>query len=163
MFSLNTDEQAAETGRLEIREMTDKEVDEVCRLEEETFSMPWKKKDFLEMIENDHMCYLVVLKDERVIAGAGIREIVGDIEITNVAVKKDFRNRGIGTMLINAVIDKGHEMGGGDFTLEVRAGNEAAIALYEKAGFKTEGVRKDFYERPVEDGLIMWKRGNGSL
>ncbi len=138
--------------------MTDNEVDEVCALEEETFSMPWKKKDFLRMIEDDHMCYLVAMLDGSVIAGAGIREIAGDIEITNVAVKEKYRKHGYGTKLLDAVIEKGREMGGLAYTLEVRKSNKAAIALYEKAGFKTEGVRKDFYEKPVEDGLIMWKR-----
>lgn len=60
--------------------------------------------------------------------------------------------------MLSELLKRGKCMGIEAFTLEVRKSNEAAIHLYEKAGFVTEGVRKNFYEKPVEDGLIMWKR-----
>ena len=110
------------------------------------------------MIERDNMTYLVIVCGDRIIGGAGIREIVGDIEITNVAILQEFRNRGYGKMLLNAVIEEGKRLGGSQFTLEVRQSNQAAIRLYEGVGFQSEGVRKDFYEKPKEDALIMWKR-----
>ncbi len=141
-----------------IRSMTEEDADSVSRMEEETFSMPWRKQDFLDMIERDNMSYLVAVKNGEVIGGAGIREIVGDIEITNVVIKKEFRNRGYGRKLLEAVIEEGMRLGGKQFTLEVRKSNEAAIKLYEGAGFKAEGVRKGFYEKPKEDALIMWRR-----
>ena len=56
------------------------------------------------------------------------------------------------------LMEEGYRMGVEAFTLEVRKSNEAAIHLYEKLGFVTEGIRKNFYEEPTEDALIMWKR-----
>ncbi|MCR4922748.1 MAG: ribosomal protein S18-alanine N-acetyltransferase [Lachnospiraceae bacterium] len=143
---------------IEINEMTDKDIDEVCSIEEECFSMPWRREDFLQMIENDHMSYLVVKDAGEICGGAGIREIVGDIEITNVAIKAAYRNRGYGHKLVQALLEKGRELGGKSFTLEVRTSNVAAISVYKDLGFLTEGVRRNFYEKPVEDALIMWKR-----
>ncbi|MCR4922743.1 MAG: ribosomal protein S18-alanine N-acetyltransferase [Lachnospiraceae bacterium] len=143
---------------IEITEMTDKDIDAVCSIEEECFSMPWRREDFLQMIENDHMSYLVVKDAGEIFGGAGIREIVGDIEITNVAIKAEYRNQGYGHMLLQALLEKGRELGGKAFTLEVRISNVAAISVYKDLGFLTEGVRKNFYEKPVEDALIMWKR-----
>ena len=78
--------------------------------------------------------------------------------MVNVAVKPEYRKRGIASGLLNELMRAGSERGVKDYTLEVRAGNHGAIALYENLGFKSEGIRKDFYREPVEDALIMWKR-----
>lgn len=147
-----------EKNNIVIRPMTEEDADEVTKIEEETFSMPWRKQDFLDMISRDNMTCLVITLDDKVIGGAGIREIVGDIEITNVVVKEGFRGNGYGKRLLEEVLKEGKRLGGTAFTLEVRKSNLAAIRLYEGAGFKTEGVRKDFYEKPREDALIMWFR-----
>ncbi|MCR5790471.1 MAG: tRNA (adenosine(37)-N6)-threonylcarbamoyltransferase complex dimerization subunit type 1 TsaB [Lachnospiraceae bacterium] len=141
-----------------IRPMTETDADQVAAIEETTFSMPWRKQDFLDMIARDHMNYLVAEKNGRIIGGAGIREIVGDIEITNVVIAEEYRGQGYGRRLMEAVLSEGRRLGGTQFTLEVRRSNTAAVRLYEGAGFQTEGVRKDFYEKPREDALIMWKR-----
>ena len=61
-------------------------------------------------------------------------------------------------MMLEYLLEKGRNAGVEAFILEVRKSNENAIHLYEKLGFVTEGIRKNFYEKPVEDGLIMWKR-----
>ena len=82
-----------------------------------------------------------------------------DGEIGNVAVLPEYRGKGIAKALLTQALEYGeHELGMTLFTLEVRAGNAAAIHLYESAGFRTEGLRPRFYMDPVEDALIMWKR-----
>ena len=103
-------------------------------------------------------CYLVGLMEEEVVASCGLRNIVGDGEITNVVTKSSARGRGIGEQMLLKLLEEGTAMGVEAFTLEVRKSNDAAIHLYEKLGFVTEGVRKNFYEDPTEDALIMWKR-----
>jgi len=143
---------------VQIREMTDVDVDSVCQIEQETFSMPWRRQDFLDMIERDSLLYLVAEFDNIIIGGCGLRIIVGDGEITNVAIRQDYRNRGYGSLLLRELISKGREMGVTAFTLEVRCSNFSAIHIYEKLGFITEGIRKDFYEKPCEDAVIMWRR-----
>lgn len=141
-----------------IKPLTEDYVDQVCVLEEEAFSMPWHKESFLEMIANKNARYLVALQEEEVLGCCGLRNIVGEGEITNVVVRSDVRAKGIARQMLTRLLEEGTEMGVEAFTLEVRKGNAAAIHLYEKLGFITEGIRKNFYEKPTEDALIMWKR-----
>lgn len=141
-----------------IEELEEKDVEAVSKIEERTFSMPWSAKDFLQMIKDENALYLTAKSDGILIACCGVRNILGDGEITNVVVDEPYRKRGIGSRMLSELLKKGKQIGIKAFTLEVRKSNEAAIRLYEKAGFVTEGIRKNFYEKPVEDGLIMWKR-----
>ena len=84
---------------------------------------------------------------------------MGEGEITNVVVRDDCQNRGIGRKLMDELLMRGEkEIGIEAFTLEVRIGNRSAIHLYESLGFVSAGIRKNFYEKPVEDAMIMWKR-----
>ena len=141
-----------------IKPLTEEYVDQVCVLEEEAFSMPWHKESFLEMIANENACYLVALIGEEVVASCGLRHIVGEGEITNVVTKNTMRGKGIGRQILLQLLEEGAKMGAEAFTLEVRVSNAPAIHLYESLGFVSEGVRKNFYEEPTEDALIMWKR-----
>ena len=143
---------------LQIKPLTEEYVDQVCVLEEEAFSMPWHRESFLEMISNKDACYLIGLLGEEVVASCGLRNIVGDGEITNVVTKASARGKGFGKQMLLKLLEEGSAMGVEAFTLEVRKSNAPAIGLYEKLGFVTEGVRKNFYEEPTEDALIMWKR-----
>lgn len=143
-----------------MREMTLADVNAVCVLEEMAFSMPWHKESFIEMIENKDALYLVA-DDEHagVIGCCGVRSIVGEGDISNVVVHPDFRNKGVAYDMLMQLLSRGEkDFGIKEFTLEVRYSNMGAIHLYEKLGFASEGVRKNFYEEPVEDALIMWKR-----
>lgn len=141
-----------------IKPLTEEYVDAVCVLEEEAFSMPWHKESFLEMINNKDACYLVGLWEEEVVASCGLRNIVGDGEITNVVTKAAMRGKGVAKQMLLRLMEEGVKMGVEAFTLEVRKSNAPAIHLYESLGFVTEGIRKNFYEEPQEDALIMWKR-----
>lgn len=143
---------------IRISPLTEEWVDQVCSLEEEAFSMPWHRESFLEMIENPDACYLVALSGEQAVASCGLREIVGEGEITNVVTAGAWRRKGIGKLLLTKLLEEGIKRGISAFTLEVRCSNQAAISLYKSLGFKEEGVRPGFYEKPREDALIMWKR-----
>ncbi len=147
-----------ENEMVKIREMLECDVGDVARIEEETFSMPWSEDAFREMISRDNMSYLVADLGGQIIGGAGIRNILGDAEITNVVIKETYRRRGYGKLLLKALLEKGRQIGANAFTLEVRTSNLPAIMLYKRLGFTEEGTRKNFYERPQEDALIMWKR-----
>lgn len=141
-----------------IREMKANDVEAVSKIESETFSMPWSAKDFLEMVEADYAYYYVAELNGEIAGCCGIRNIAGEGEITNVVVAEKHRQKGIGRKLMEYMLLKALENGMGDCTLEVRVSNQPAIRLYEGLGFKGEGVRPDFYEKPREDALIMWKR-----
>ena len=151
----------AERERLEqihIRPMRKEDVEIISRLEEETFSMPWSRDAFLEMITKDDAGYYVAEKNGWVIGGCGVLMAAGEGNITNVVVDKKERNKGIGTQMLQYLIEDGYKKGLQAFTLEVRVSNTAAIHVYEKLGFFSEGIRPNFYEKPAEDAMIMWKR-----
>lgn len=82
----------------------------------------------------------------------------GEGNITNVVVAEEARNKGIGTKMLRHLMEEGERNGLGAFTLEVRVSNAPAIHVYEKLGFLSEGIRPNFYEKPAEDAVIMWKR-----
>ena len=92
------------------------------------------------------------------VGSCGVTNVSGDGEIDNVVVDEAYRNRGIATAMLEETLRRGYAMGVEAFTLEVRVSNAPAIHLYEKAGFVSEGIRPRFYEKPVEDALILWKR-----
>lgn len=141
-----------------VRPMTIEDVEEASKIEAMVFSMPWKADDFAEMILADYAYYFVATNSDRVVGIIGLRNLAGEGEITNVAVSPDYRRYGIGRKMLKRVLDQASQLGVKDITLEVRASNEPAISLYTSEGFVTEGVRKGFYEKPVEDALIMWRR-----
>ncbi len=147
---------------LTIRELTMEDIDQVCALEEMVFSMPWQRDAFIEMVENKDALYLVVEEKSNpgvVIAACGMRHIVGEGDISNVVVHPHYRKRGIARQMLAELMNRGNQKFGIEaYTLEVRKSNEDAIHLYEYHGFVSEGIRKNFYEKPTEDALIMWKR-----
>ncbi len=144
---------------MKICPMTEQDVTEAAKLEEKVFSMPWKAGDFLEMVKAPYAYYFVARKEERLTGICGLRDIAGEGEICNVAVDPEYRRCGIGGKLLEAALAKCEELKITDVTLEVRVSNKPAIHLYEKYGFRSEGIRPGFYEKPDEDALIMWRRG----
>lgn len=140
------------------RAMTPEDVPYISRLEEETFSMPWSPESFLQMITKEDTRYYVAEEDGHLLGGCGLWMVAGEGNITNVAVVPRARRRGVGTGLLNYLMMEGDREGVTAYTLEVRVSNEAAIRMYEKLGFSSEGIRPNFYEKPTEDAMIMWKR-----
>lgn len=140
------------------RKMRAEDVPFISRLEEETFSMPWSAESFLQMIEKEDTTYFVAEEDGRLLGGCGLLLIAGEGNITNVVVAPEARRRGVATGLLTYLMSEGDRAGLTAYTLEVRVSNAAAIGLYGKLGFVSEGVRPGFYEKPTEDAMIMWKR-----
>ncbi|MCM1536819.1 MAG: tRNA (adenosine(37)-N6)-threonylcarbamoyltransferase complex dimerization subunit type 1 TsaB [bacterium] len=141
-----------------IRRMREEDLEQVSRLEEETFSMPWSISAFREMVNHPDAYYFVAVDRDSVCGTCGIRNLAGEGELTNVVVREEYRNSGLGQLLIAEALDKARAAGMQAFTLEVRKSNAAAIHVYEKLGFVSEGIRPGFYEKPAEDAVIMWKR-----
>lgn len=140
------------------REMKPEDVEQVSRMEEEAFSMPWSPQAFLEMIESENAYYIVAEKDGVIVGACGVLQVLDEGDITNVVVDAARRGQGIATAMLSFLMQEGEKRGICSFTLEVRVSNEAAIHIYEKLGFVCEGKRKNFYEKPREDACIMWKR-----
>lgn len=145
--------------QITIRKLKESDILTLARIERESFSHPWSEESFRELLSIDYARYLVAEADEKVVGSAGMRVVYGEGDIDNVVVDTGYRGNGIAGALISELIALGESEGVKEFTLEVRVSNAPAIRVYEKAGFKTEGVRPGFYEDPKEDALIMWRRG----
>ncbi len=143
-------------GEIIIRKMQPEDLAEVCKIEKDNFSLPWSEKSFLESMEREDTVFLVALEDEDVAGYIGCYCIAGAGEITNVAVKASHRRKGIGGKLLQKLYEEGAALDTQEYFLEVRESNEAAIGLYLSQGFVKEGIRKNFYEKPVENAVIMW-------
>ena len=143
-------------GEIIIRKMQPEDLAEVCKIEKDNFSLPWSEKSFLESMERNDTVFLVALEDEEVAGYIGCYCIAGAGEITNVAVKVSYRRKGIGGKLLQKLYEEGAALDTQEYFLEVRESNEAAIGLYLRQGFVKEGIRKNFYEKPVENAVIMW-------
>lgn len=148
-----------------IREMQQKDLEEVTALEAACFSMPWKYYDFEETLTNPDRFYLVAEADhvteaipDRILGGCMLTHIAGEGDISNVAVYEKYRKNGIAAVLMTELLRLGAARYGiTAFTLEVRSKNISARRLYEKFGFEPKGVRPNFYEKPKDDAVIMWK------
>ena len=143
--------------------MTINDIEEVSKMEERCFSMPWSKDAYEQALQSNDVVYVVAKEEERIVGGCGVRNILSEGEITNVMVDEPFRGQKISYPMMQKLLEEGRKIGIEQFFLEVRAGNKPAVHLYEKCGFKIEGVRKNLYEMPKEDGLIMWKRAEREL
>ena len=143
-----------------IRPMELRDVEAVAKIESICFTMPWSEKSYRDTLANGNALYLVAeTEDTKEIVGmCGVLKIIDEGDVSNVAVHPDYRRKNVAKQMMKELLARGQSFGIDAFTLEVRAGNEAAVKLYEHFGFRTEGVRKNFYDKPVEDALIMWKR-----
>ena len=143
---------------VKIRKLEKRDVETVSMIEAQSFSMPWSAKDFEQLIEDEKSLYLVAELDGQVIGCCGVTNVCGEGNINNVVVSERYRSKGVAYSMMKELLGQGYEMGCLEFTLEVRVSNAPAIHLYEKLGFVSEGIRPRFYERPVEDAMIMWIR-----
>jgi ribosomal-protein-alanine N-acetyltransferase len=144
-----------------IRKANSDDVAQIAELEKLCFPHPWSEADIRKDIaENILATYIVCLEaddnEEKIVAYAGIWNVVDEGHITNVAVHPGHRRRGVATMVVDNLLQVARERGAERFTLEVRRSNRSAIELYEKFGFREVGYRKGYYTAENEDALIMW-------
>lgn len=138
-----------------IRLMESRDIPAVAELEQQTFSMPWSEKALEESLAQEYYTFLVAEVLGEVAGYMGLYRVLDEGDVTNIAVAQQYRRQGIGQALLTEMLRLVQEKGTVLVNLEVRAGNEGAIALYEKMGFQTIGRRKNFYEKPVEDAVLM--------
>ena len=120
---------------------------------------PWSYEAFYnEIVTNtDRTLYLAAQLNGETVGYMGVWQILDEGHITNVAVSPDHRRRHIGEAIIRTMLDETFKAGIRSWTLEARVDNEAAIRLYEKMGFRREGIRRKYYAYDGTDVLIMWK------
>lgn len=136
--------------------MSEENIADVAAVERECFSKPWSESMLRDELEDLSSSFIVAEADNgRVIGYAGLTVVLDEGYINNIAVRSQFRKSGVASALLDVFVRfaQAHQLA--FLTLEVRPSNAAALALYHKYGFETAGRRKNYYEEPKEDALIL--------
>lgn len=146
-----------ETFTVTIRHMEARDTAYVAELEKKVFSQPWSEKAFRDTIDNDDYIYIVAEHENSIVGYAGCIVSADGADITNIAVAGDYRRMGIAEELLRQTETLVRKRQVQSIYLEVRQSNTGARRLYEKNGFAQIGVRRNFYQKPLEDALLMAK------
>ncbi len=138
-------------------------IKEIAQIERECFSDPWSEAALEEELYNPLASFIVAQRPDGAVLGyAGLHAVIDEGYLDNIAVRADYRGNGIADDLLDVFVRFGREHLA-FLTLEVRPTNEPAIQLYYKHGFAQVGRRKDYYQHPREDAIIMTLEfGNGT-
>ena len=140
---------------ISITQMSASHIDEAAAIEAQCFSDPWSRAMLAAELENPSGLYLAAFDAAKLVGYAGMICVLDEGHIHNVAVSPEYRKMGIGRSLIRALIQRAKDNGLQCLLLEVRAGNEAAVSLYQSLGFQQRGLRPNYYKNPREDALLM--------
>ena len=132
-------------------------VARVAQLEKECFHDPWSENSIASELKNPLSLWLVAVDGQQVVGYVGSQSVMGEADMMNIAVSAQYRRKGIAQELVERLVAQLREKDVYSLTLEVRASNEAAKALYSKLGFAPVGRRPNYYRNPKEDALILRK------
>ena len=138
-----------------LREMMVEDLDQVMEIEQDLFRVPWTREGYFAFLTRNDAMFLVVEEKGQILAYCGLLMVLDEGDVTNVAVRRDRQKEGIGNFLIESLIRLAEGLGVTTIHLEVRQSNETALRLYERNGFTRDGIRKNYYENPVEDAILM--------
>ena len=149
-----------------LRPMNLGDISTVVAIENQSFPLPWSRESFRREIEKIPNSRLIVAEgdgggeegeNQSIFGYACWWEVADECHITNIAVRPTARRRGVGVLVLEGILDEAKRAGLVRATLEVRTGNTAAIAFYEKMGFTSAAIRPRYYPDNGEDALVMWK------
>lgn len=135
--------------------MAERHLDSLAELERICFSEPWTRSGLAAELSNPAAVFAAAELDGKTAGYAGMNRVLDECYVDNVAVFPQYRRLGIALALMEYLIHDAKENRASFITLEVRASNAGAIALYEKLGFREAGRRRDFYRQPQEDALLL--------
>jgi len=154
------EEQGAQRSLVEIRlrPMTAADLDRVEAIERASFTNPWKKRTFRNLLGRDGTELWVAELPDGGIAGYLVLWFAADEgELADLAVAERYRGRGLGAHLLDHAVELARSRGVGSLFLEVRFSNKKAEELYRSRGFQVVTVRHEYYREPTEDALVMLK------
>lgn len=133
-----------------------KHIDAVEEIEKQCFSLPWSRQALVSQLPDDMHVFIVAENEQgNAIGYVGMMYVLDEGYISNVAVSPDYRKLGIADALISRLISDAEKKKLSFVTLEVRESNIPAINLYSKNGFSEVGLRKNYYEKPKENAILM--------
>lgn len=142
---------------MQIRPMTKNDCEQVAAIEAASFSVPWSLRAFTDTVEKENFRYFVAEEEGEILGYCGFIFVLDEAEIPNVCVKASARKQGVGKQMMNVLTEEAKKLGIATLFLEVRESNTAAKTLYKSLGFTEDGIRKNFYEQPVENAILMSK------
>ncbi len=143
---------------IKITPMTLSDVDTIKNNLISDFDNFWTYQILKEELKSKNSSYLVAKMNDKIVGFAGIKVILDEADIMNIVIKKNYRNQGIGTLLLENLIFLAKNLNLKSLSLEVSEKNSPAIHLYQKFGFESLGVRKNYYQD--KNGYIMTKKLN---
>lgn len=132
-------------------------IEQLEQIEQACFSMPWTKEQLKGQLPDSCHVFIAAESGEAVLGYVGMMYIIDEGYISNVAIAPEYRRQGIADALIDELMGRAAALNLAFVTLEARQSNSPAIALYKKHGFVPVGVRKNYYELPKEDAVLMTK------
>lgn len=141
-----------------IRPMKPEDTEKVAQIDAECIDHPWTKQDFEDTFKYLENVYYVAEVTGEIVGFVGLMKFVDDGDITHIAVLPDFRRCGVGEALLNRLFEYATENSIKAVHLEVREHNDVARNLYRKMGFEYVSTRKNYYDAPVEDALVLVKK-----
>ena len=155
-------ETCQDKAKIRVRIAKSSDLDDIYELDVQTFAMPWSKEALsYDILENDN-AFVIVAEYEGEFAGyADIWTVLDEADLNSIAVRVDFRRKGIGDAIMLAMTEMLSANGVATINLEVRVSNMPAIKLYKKYGFNECGVRPGSYLDNGEDALIMKRETGG--
>ena len=145
-------------SELELKVLDPRHASALAVIEKECFSCPWSEESFVECLNNDRFYFVGLFEDNELIGYGGLVTVLDEGDIANIAVKADKRGKGCGRMLVSALESEAKKRGVVYLHLEVRESNSPARHLYESVGFEIDGIRKNYYQRPLENAVLMTKK-----
>lgn len=143
-----------ESNSLCVRAAEAEDLPQVAQIERLCFSKPWSEEALRLLLDGRNLC-LVAVDGDGVCAYGGMMTVLDEGQITNIATAPEHRRKGYARAVVNGLLRYAEENGLAFVSLEVRESNSAAIALYESLGFKSAGVRRNFYSLPTENAVVM--------
>lgn len=137
-----------------VRALLNDDLDDVLEVESASFVEPWSRALFADEIAQPNRRYLAAFDGDAVCGYGGVMLVGEDAHVVTLAVAPGYRERGVASQLLMALIDAAGAGGAKHLTLEVRESNQAALELYRKFGFEPAGTRKGYYK--TEDAVVMW-------
>lgn len=144
------------------RVVTDRDLDAVLEIEALSFTNPWTREMYLREMDNPRVSHIYLVRvrsaDGEIVAGfCSFWLVFDELHINNLAIHPMYRRQGIGSALLQHAMRTAAQLGARRATLEVRRSNEEARRIYERLGFETAGIRRNYYAHPTEDALILWR------
>lgn len=142
---------------LQFEDLHHRHLDEVLRIETEVYPEPWTRTMFLDEIRSDRSYFLVVFSGKVLVGYGGFWLVLDEAHVTSVVVRPEWQGRGLGRRLMEHLLAAAVDRDAHIATLEVRTSNIRARNLYLSMGFRPVGIRKAYYPRNNEDGVVMLK------